>query len=220
MDQPNNQKRIVTIAVLFVGILFILFIMVLLGHHGKAKIQVTVIPSDSILTVDGKKTKAGTVYLTKTTHTLKASRPPFSPTTKTINFATYDTSQTLYVNPVPNSDKALQYLLKHPEIQAQREAASGVQAGEAQQQLRKNKLVGLLPYRGPGTEYLIDYGTKTQQDGTQKVTIYIESDTDQAKQEALNWITSQNIDLKTLTIVYESLPAGTNPNSSGGSEYQ
>jgi len=218
MDQPRTQKNIVIVAILFVGILFILFFMVLLSHAGKAKVQVTLLPSDTTLTIDGKKAKAGTVYLTKTIHTLKATRPPFSPTTKTINFATYDTTQTLYMLTSPDSKQALQYLADHPDVQAQREAAGGVQAANAQQQLSKNKLIGLLPYSGPGGNYIIDYGTETQQDGTQKVTIYIESNTDQDKQTALNWITTQKIDPKTLTIVYENLQ--TNPSSGGGSEYQ
>jgi len=219
MDQPKTQKIIVIVTILFVGILCTLFVMTFLSHHGKAKVQVTLIPSDSTLTVDGKKTKAGTVYLTKTTHTLKVTRPPFSPTSKTINFVTYDTSKVVYLLPSPVSKAALQYLINHPDVQAQREAVGDLQSDQAQQQLSKNKLIGLLPYSGPGGTYTVDYGTLTQQDGTQKVTIYIESNTSQDKQAALTWITNHKIDPKTLTIVYESLPADANPNN-GGSEYQ
>ncbi len=214
MDQPNTQKRMLMVAALGVVILFILFIAVLLGRYGKAAVTVVVLPSDSVLTVDGKKTKPGTVYLSKTTHTLKATRPPLSPTTKTINFATYNTSQTLYLEPLPDSEQGLQYLLKHPEIQAQREAAESLQVNDTQLQLSKNKLIPLLPYRGPGGEYIIDYGAGTKQ----KTAIYIKVDTNQAKQDALNWIKSQKVDPKTLEIIYENLPADTS--SGGGSEYQ
>jgi hypothetical protein len=222
MDQPNTQKKILIVAALFVGILFILFFMVLLNHHGEAKVQVTVLPSDSTLMVDGKKTKAGTLYVTKTNHTLKVSRQFFTTVTKVINFANYDTSQTLYMLPLPDSQQALDYLSKHPDIQAQREAAGGVQAGEAQQQLSKNKLLPFLPYTGTGFEYVVDYGTATQQDGTQKVTIYIEADTDQAKQDALIWIKSKKIDPKSLTIVYEAVSGSSATGSAGEgtSEYQ
>jgi len=218
MDQPTTQKRLVILAILFVSVLFILFIFTLLRHRSDAAVEVVTLPPDSTLTVDGKKTKAGTLYLTKTTHILKVSRQFFTPLTRTIDFATYDHSQTLYMMPLPKSPQAIKYLADHPAIEAQREAAGDQQAANAQQQLSKNKLIGLLPYSGPGGTYMVDYGTLTQQDGTQKVTIYIESNTSQDKQAALTWITDQKIDPKTLTIVYEDLQ--TSPSSSSGSEYQ
>jgi len=222
MNQSSNERKVALIALLLLAALFSLLTTAFISHHGKAVVNVVVLPPDSTLTIDGKAAKAGKIYFSKATHTLKASRQYFTTVTKTINFATYNTSQTLYMNPSPDSQQALDYLTKHPEIQAQREAAGGIQAGEAQQQLSKNKLLPFLPYTGTGFEYIVDYGTATQANGTQKITIYIEADTDQAKQNALSWIESKKIDPKSLTIVYEALPTSSSGGSSGEgpSEYQ
>jgi len=223
MNRSSLETKIAILAAAFAIVVVGLLLISLAQHAGKVGVKVVLLPADSTLTIDGKGARAGTVYFTKTTHTLKASRQYFTAVTKTINFATYDKSQTIYMEPAPDSDQARQYLLTHPDVQAQREAAGGEQALQAQQQISKNKLTSLLPYTGPGGEYVVDYGASAQADGTQKITIYIEANTDQARQDALAWLTSQGAKPETLTIVYQPLSdTSTLPGSgnSGGSEYQ
>lgn len=221
----NRSNQRVTIIVLLSAFLIVATgwsLMTAISHHGKVGVRVVLLPSDSKLTIDGKSARAGTVYFTKTTHTLKAGRQYFTDVTKTINFATFDKSQTIYLQPLPDSYQAKQYLSDHPDIQQQREAADGKQAEQIQNELSKNKLIGLLPYSGPGNEYVVDYRSETQADGvSQKITYYIEADTNQTKQAALDWIKQQGFDPTKLTIVYQGL--SSQPTASGyggGSEYQ
>jgi hypothetical protein len=221
MNRLNPQtKLLIIVGVLVVGILG-LSITSFLRHKDKVGVKVVVLPADSVLAVDNVPTKAGTIYLTKGKHTLVATRQYFTAITKTMDFTNYDTSKTLYLLPLPESDQARQYLSEHPEVQAQREAASGDQSAQEQQVLSKNKLIPFLPYTGPASSYIVDYGSTTQKDGTSKLTIFIESDTEQAKQDALNWIKNKGVNPSTLTIVYQSLTNPTSPQAgSGGSEYQ
>lgn len=221
MNGLSPQAKLLVVAgILIVGILG-LSVASFLRHKDKVGVKVVVLPADSVLAVDNVPTKAGTIYLTKGKHTLVATRQYFTAVTKTIDFSQYDSSKTLYLLPLPDSDKALQYLSQHPEVQAQREAASGDEAAQEQQQLSKNKLIPFLPYTGPASSYVVDYGSSTQKDGISKLTIYIEADTEEAKQDALNWIKSKGVNPGTLTIIYQSLTNPTTPQTgSGGSEYQ
>jgi hypothetical protein len=220
MNRLNPVTTILILATTFVVVVAGWSLLSYVSHHGKVGVKVIVLPKDSRLTIDGKSTRAGTIYFTKATHTLKASRQSFTTIARTINFATYDKSQIIYMLPGPDSDQARQYLVAHPDIQAQREAAAGNQSSQAQQQLSKNKLISLLPYAGPGGDYTVDFGTTSQADGSQKVTIYIEANTDEAKQEALDWIKSSGNNPDKFTIVYQSLSNTIQADNAGGSEYQ
>jgi hypothetical protein len=221
VDHSNRQTRILILIVVLVVTIIGLSIWSVARHSGKVGVKVVVLPTDSTLTIDGVRTKPGTIYFTKTTHTIKVSKQYFGDVTKTINFATYDRLHTLYMLPLPNSDKAIQYLLDHPEVQTQREAASGDEAIQDQQELSKNKLIPLLPYTGPGTEYVVDYGSTEQADGSQKLTIFIQADTDQAKQDALKWVRSKGTDMSKIAIVYQPITNPISPQPGpGGSEYQ
>jgi len=220
MERPNQSKLPFIAAAALVIVVFGWSLITYINHHGKVGVKVVLLPSDSSLTIDGEAARAGTIYFTKTTHTLKASRHYFTDATKTVNFASYDASRKLYLEPSPDSYQAKQYLLQHPELQQQREAAEGERSSQIQQQLHKDKLVPLLPYAGPANTYVVDYTSDTGADGvTQKITIIIEANTDQTKQAALDWIKQQGADPAKLTITYQALSAPA-AGTTGGSEYQ
>jgi len=222
MDTTNNQRKLVILIAAALVTVLGLAVINFVGRYGKIAVKVVLVPADSTLTIDGKKSRAGTIYFSKKKHTLVAKRQYFTTATKTVDFSSYKSSQTLYLTPSPDSQAALNYLTAHPDAQAQRESIAGVRAGVAQQQLSKDKLLTFLPYTAAGFEYVVDYSTDGQPDGSQKVTIYIEANTDQAKQDALAWIKSKKIDPSSLTIVYEALPVSSSSgsNGEGPSQYQ
>lgn len=223
MNRMSSETKIVLLSAILICAVVGALLAIFVPRSGKVGIKIVVLPPDSTLTIDGKRSHAGTIYLTKTTHTLTASRQYFNTVSQKINVATYNPSQTVYMNPSPDSDQAIQYLKDHPDVQAKREAAAGDIAGRAQDQLNKDEILKHLPYTGPGFEYEVDYGATGQPDGSQKVTLYIQANTDQAKQDALAWIKSQGSNPDKFTIVYQNLSSTAVPDaggSGGGSEYQ
>jgi len=104
-----NSKRLRAL-LLGLGAIFVLFLAVQVyqsfQHRGKVGVRVAVLPNDSILYVDSKKTKPGKIYMTKGSHTLLASRVDFGNDTKTINTADVTKNETIYMLPAANTPAA------------------------------------------------------------------------------------------------------------------
>jgi len=208
--EPKQKMVMIVAGILVLGLL-VFGVINIVAHRGKLHIAVLVTPSDSSLTIDGRPAKPGKVWLTKTTHTFKATRQYFDPVSRTLNLANIDSTTPIYVNPLPNSPEAQKYLSEHPEEQTQREAAGAAQATSTQNQLNKDSLVGKLPFFAPGDEFTVDYDTTTDANGNSKVTIFVIADSDTAKQHALDWIRRQGSDPANLTIVYQTSDTPPDP---------
>lgn len=210
MDKRTRAAAVimVVVVVLFLGWLVVTY----LSRRGLDKLVITAIPSDSTVLIDNKPSKSGTVYVKPGKHTLKASRDLFDPTTKNI-----DTRDTYFVNPVyllpgASSDKALQWLKDHPAVQAQREAAGGVEDQQAHDRLnRKYPILQQLP--AENSHYKIDYSLGSGEQLSFVITLYaIINDPSQYaaykqqlqtyKAEALQYLKANGIDTAHVTITY------------------
>ena len=212
-----KQRQLVTIGFIGIAVILVWGTVTAISHRGKAHVDIEVSPTDSSLFIDGQSAKPGKRWMTKTTHTFKASRKDFADDSKTVNLTSIDTSLPIYLTPKPNSAAAEAYLKAHPQDQAKREAAGGANEQRIQDQLSKNTLIGQLPYTAPGFEFSVDYNAESDNNGNVKVTLYISANTDKAKQDALDWIKSQGTDPNTQTIIYRTDTSLTSNDSGGGS---
>jgi hypothetical protein len=207
-----KQKRALFITGIAVLSLLIFGIVNILAHQGKVHLEIIVSPQDSSLTIDGQPARPGKIWLTKGTHTLKASRQHFTDVTRVIDTNKLDPDKPVYILPGADSSEAQQYLIDHPEDQQLRESAGSQKDVQVQEKLQDQKLLNLLPFIAPGFEFQIDYDATSNSDGDVQLTIYIEADTDAAKQSALDWIKSQGVNPDSLHIVYQqndAIPGST-----------
>ncbi len=209
-----RKKLLVWVASIGLVIIIALGVINFLSHHGKVKVEVLVAPTDSSLTIDGLKTKPGTMWLTKTTHEFKATRQYFGDAKKTLDLRTYDITLPIYLTPEANTPEADEYLKTHGEQQQAVESAGGIKETRLQDQITKIPFLTELPFIAPGFEFQIDYDAEGDQNDVAHVTIYVGADTEQAKQDALSWITSRGVDPAKLHIVYVANDAtGIGPNA-------
>jgi hypothetical protein len=181
-------------------------------HRGQAAVRVEVLPSDSSLTVDGKNTASGKIYLVKGTHRLVASKPDFDNDIKNINTDDIPASTIVYMLPGANSQAAKQWLLHHPDVQKQREAAGGAEAERLQTLLtKKYPIISQLPKEN--LHYKIDYSVDSDQKFSLTITTYGiingPSDYDKYiqqtktyKKEALDFLKQNGVDPNTYPITY------------------
>jgi hypothetical protein len=211
----NSSKKILR----FVAVLFMLAILIIgwqvaiyYRHRGLTSVKVAVVPDDSHLTVDGRATKQGTLYLSPGSHKLVASRPLFENDVKNINTADVSPQQTIYLLPTPNSAEAKAWLAQHPEIQREREAAGGAEAQRVQQLLiKKYPITSKLPHET--LHYKIDYSLGSNQELSLVITTfgiinrpseypqYVEQ-TKEYKQEALDFLKLNGVNPSTYPITY------------------
>ncbi|MBX4197625.1 hypothetical protein KW801_03680 [Candidatus Saccharibacteria bacterium] len=208
----KNLKLSLLILGLFVAIILSFNIVSYIQHRGQIAVKVAVLPSDSSLTVDGKVTAAGKLYLTKGSHKLEASRQDFDRDTKNINTDDIQTGTVIYMLPAANSQAARTWLLQHPDVQKQREAAGGAESERLQTILiKKYPIISKLPKEN--LHYKIDYSVDANQkfsltittygiiNGPADYTRYVEQ-TKAYKQEALDFLKQNGVGPNTYPINY------------------
>lgn len=130
-----TRKQIIIAASAFTGLILLGIILWFFLRYDKVEIKVDVTPSDSTFTIDDKPAQAGTIWIEKGSHTLKATRKEFDDAVLTINTDQIDSSKVIYLHPKPASDAAFEWLIQNPDEQLKREEAGAVEATEKQKEL-------------------------------------------------------------------------------------
>lgn len=209
----NNRLRQ---ALLALGIIFLLFVgfqsYQSWRHRGLIGVKVVVLPTDSTLMIDSKTTRPGKIYLTKGDHTLVAYRMDFENDKKSISTNDISKDETIYMLPAARSVAAKQWLLQHPDIQRQREAAGGAEAERARALLvSKYPIINKLPYEN--FHFKIDYSVDSNSKLSFTITLYAiinrpsqydeyKQQLQQYKTEALQYLSSNGVDPARFTIKY------------------
>ena len=188
-------------------------VTVYIGHRDKVEVKILVLPNDSSLTIDGQATKPGKKYLTKGDHRLVAARQDFDNDVKTISTSDITKNEIIYMLPAANSAAAKQYLLQHPEIQKQREAAGGIEAARVQTLLLKQyPIISKLPQET--LHYKIDYSLDPNQKLSLVITTFAvinrpsqysqyATNTQAYRQEALGFLKQNGVSANTYPISYK-----------------
>lgn len=208
-----QQKRYLFLGLaLLVGLLLAWQFINSNQHKGLVKIRVSVLPSDSRLTVDTKPVKPGNVYLSAGSHKFVASRVDFEDDTKTIDTSDIAKNQVIYMLPVANSTSAKNYLLRRPDVQKQRESAGGSESERIRNLLvKKYPVIVKLPQET--LHYKIDYSIDSNQNFSLSITTYAIingpgdytnyiQQTKDYRQEALDFLQKNNVAPNTFSITY------------------
>jgi hypothetical protein len=181
-------------------------------HRGLTGIKVVVLPEDSSLKLDSQSVKAGRIYVHPGTHTFIASRQDFDSDTETFSTNDLQKGDVIYVLPVANSQTAKQWLIDHPDIQRDREAAGGSEAVRKQRILTtKYPILSKLPYEN--LHYKIDYSIEDSSKPSFTVTLYAiinrpseyklyKAQLHQYRDEALAYLKNNDIDTNSFNINY------------------
>jgi hypothetical protein len=210
-----ENRLIKPIALILAGFLVVFFgwqAVQYYRHRGLTAVKVTVLPSDSSLKIDGKAVKPGKLYLTAGTHKFVASRALFEDDTKTISTSDIAKNETIYMLPKAVSGAAKVYLLQHPDIQQQREAAGGAESDRIRALvLKKYPIIAKLPQET--LRYKIDYSLDSNQKLSLTITTYgiinrpsdypqYLQQTKDYRAEALDFLKHNNISPNTYPISY------------------
>jgi hypothetical protein len=204
VDKGINKKLLAIIAVPSAIVILVLIIIFSFSSGGK-RVVLVALPNDSIITIDGKHTKAGNVKISEGNHVFKASRQYFRDYQIEVNYKDLESGETLYLLPEPNSPQAFQLLKNNPELQQQREAAGGEESIRIQKILSTNyPIIDELPYEN--LHYKIGYKLEDTSNVIFTVTLYgiinspsqygeYQNQLKQFKTEALDHLKSSGIDI-------------------------
>jgi hypothetical protein len=209
----DKKNRIILLLLGGIVAGFLIWNLVLfISRIGLVGVNITAVPDDSKITMDGKDVKPGKIYLKPGAYNFTASRQYFTTIKKKFDTNDMLVPGTLYLLPRPDSQEALDFLNKNPKIQQQREAASGVESNAIQKKLEeKSPITSSLPYEN--SHYKIEYLTDESYNVSYTVTLLaiINGPQDyerykaqivQYKQEALNYLQNKGVNIKKAKITF------------------
>ncbi len=199
-------------------VLLVLWLLFVYQPPGTVAVKIVLIPEDSTLTIDGKPTAPGRIFLNTGSHELKVARTDFADVTKTVHTNDLKSNQIIYMMPRPESEAALKYLEAHPEIQELREKAGAADAVAKQEELNKKyPILNQLPHES--LDFRVDYGLGADSTLSFKITLYpyaLKSNTDvynqqlrDFKEEAKQWLSQNNINLSDYKVEYDPTEASS-----------
>jgi hypothetical protein len=202
----NNGLKKMILLLLIPAVLFVVYVAgMAIGHTGKTKVELLVVPRDAAVSVNGQTFTDTTLYLTPGTYTFTAKRDGFDTESQTVDIKGSHHEVDLLA--VPNSPVGNAYLNAHPDEEKIREDAGSKSANEAGLALqKKTPLIAQLPYTDITGPFSIDYGpSSTQKNGS---FILISDSSPNGRVNALKWIKQQGYDPVNMEIHFDDF---TNP---------
>ena len=210
MKTGKSKLILFSLLALVVGLL-VFSISGSIRHRGQTKVNIHVIPEDSIVKINGVDSRKN-AYLKSGLYQVEASKPGWKTDTQTIEIKQDEPDKDVYLVPAPDSPESLAWLKDNPKIQQERETLGSMNfENDSNQVASKYPLVGELPYID--RYFRIDYGEAIKsQDKVTPVAIFVRALSPENRQMALNWIKQQGFDPKDYEIIFKSFD---NPFASG-----
>jgi len=223
--EQTRKKLLIVIASTIFGAAIVFMLVLVLSRIGKVEVTVNLSPADANFTINGKPAKAGTVYLSKGKHTLKATREHFEDAVVKIDTATLS-SRIIYVLAAAKNEASEQYLLDHPDEVAIRENAGSAESNERlDNMLKRYPVTAALPHQT--LDYKIDYVLEENQEVTFKVKLYPvataygtpqrKAQLEELKASAFKWLKDHKLNTSKATIVVtpdpKEQPTDVDPNA-------
>lgn len=199
-DKQRRLKNAIKTFLGIIAIIFIYFVFIAISRIGETKTTFIVIPENSEIYVNDKRTKGLSIYLSQGKYSVSARSEGYEEDTVEINVV--KNAKDVILLPKPVSQEALTFLSNNPEVQSRRESLGGQRADQDGQKLiDKNRLLPKLPYTDILGPFSIDYSlTPSTND---KVALIISDSSPDGRQNALKWIRQQNQDPSEYEIIYQ-----------------
>lgn len=210
MINKRTKNLIILSSVLF-ALLLLYSVGISISRIGKTRVDITVIPQDAAVMINGSKSSSGSKYLKPGSYTFSASKEGFSDYAQEVTIGKEKVQIGLV--PEPTSDEAFEWIANNPDIQTEREALGGIAAAQKGAAIiEKDPIIASLPYTSVVGPFTIDYGYSEQREN--KIFITIRNSSPDGRANALQWIRERGIDPTDLEIRYADF---TNPLVLGGS---
>ncbi|MFC9694600.1 S-layer protein [Kribbella sp. NPDC056951] len=202
--ESEGQHRMLIGGVVLVVVVVVLGSFLIFRDKG-ATMQVTAIPNDLTLTLDGRQVDAsGEIKVSSGRHTLVGERRGFQPYSTTFTAESGDEMK-LKMYLYANSAEGRDWTRKNPEAERELEAEAGRNFDEGQRRIvARYPIIQQLPHLGRG--YKVDYTTsKSDPQNPEALSIRIATYTADGKDNALYWITSNGWNPDALDIIYTTI---------------
>lgn len=209
--QLLTKRNLLLIAGIVIGGVLLLGIVSVLNGRNKVKVTILASPMDSKLTLDGKHIRPGEKSIKKGRHTLTAKRDHFDEETVQFDTAALGPTKTVGIILNANDEAGRKYLLDNQEEQMLREKISGNEfTDQTAALLKRYPFTAHLPYEVP--KFKVDYAVQKDKSVVFTITLHIygdapntpgyDSQAEQAKQAALDFLKKQGADVGSLKIHY------------------
>lgn len=157
----STNKQIVAFVGLVVSVVVVWNVAIQISRRDLFAITIRVIPSDSVVTLDGDRVNNGVVYVSPGKHYLQAAREYFETDSTVVN-VTSNSEDPVYLLPNPNTVEANEWLRQHPDEQQEREGIISQQVAQKQAEIaNKYPIITKLPVYND--RYRIDYSLEGDQ---------------------------------------------------------
>lgn len=182
-------------------VLVILSTFVAISRIGKTSVTISVIPDDSSVYINNKKSNPGEHFLKSGTYTIVAKKSGFKDD-KQVIFVEKESLDVGLV-PEPNSKEAYKWLKNNPDLQYKREEMAGKMAAlRGEYTIKESPIIESIPHTSVEGPFSIDYGAN-KSEGTYAIYIKISDSTPEGRVAALQWIREQGEDPTNYHINYE-----------------
>ncbi len=160
-----------------------------------ATLNITAVPLESKITVNGQKAKQGLNKTEPGKKTITVVMLGFKPVSQTVTISVKE-QRDVNIVLTSNSTQTANWYLTHPKDETAAEGISSRANDElAMQSIQQTPLIQLLPFVSGGLEFRVDYGNLPNVNQGLPL-IYITAPTRKAQQDGLDWIKSLGYDLK------------------------
>lgn len=146
----KNARLLKALLAIIIGLIVFWFIFMSFSHSGKVKLQLSIVPSDSSVTIDDSKSSNGSHWLKPGGYTVVVSKPGFKTQTRSIVLSTEKDNNIAAFSLEPQSESAKKWVKAHLDEYKANEKYGSLEAQASGKYLNdRNPIVSKLPYQDP-----------------------------------------------------------------------
>ena len=169
--QKLVQYTSIGLGVIFVG-LIVYFGIIQLSHQGKTKVDISILPNDADITLNGTAVRPGTTYIPPGEYTLIANRSGFQTHQEVLNIKNGTDSISIMME--ASSEEGEKWISDHTSLYQEFEARSGKEVIESGQSFYDaNPIVADLPFRN--SLFVIGYEHPKDDPDSEKIIVTIDA---------------------------------------------
>lgn len=144
------KRTIITVSIGFFVILIGWSAVTLIGRIGKLPLQISTVPSDASITIDGSRYLNGTVWIKAGKYDITVEKSGFQTQKKSITVSDQKDKNVVATSLVAQSDEAKKWADQHKDEYSKNEQYGAIEADQAGKYFsEKNPITDKLPFKDP-----------------------------------------------------------------------